>query len=579
MEKIEYIEIRKAFLADFENNNTLELQYMANVKGLDRKIQKQTGTVQKIESEIEEVHSEFENVSNLETLFNIGGQALPINNTAQEKLNKKSRKLQSEKTNLEALKKQRDVLAKRTGKLSNNTYDVYLKIKKTDLSLTSIRVFSEYNNYDKIDKKLAFIFVVAHIEANEIEKVDKSYLDDLIKANNSASESGYGLMADKILDYRLNQELKIKVDDKLVKRSYNQMSANKTMELSYEEYCLSKIGSLGVTEANGMWIAEKLNSLFLKKGNSQFGEELAKGVKRALEFVIRMESMGSYNSFVLWRNIPLPEGMFTGGWALRCTDVNSSFRVWMRLYRKDITSACERSGNVRWRGMYRQLCVEFKDTFYHQLMDELVLYTISERCKNKEFWEGVEYREIVSTVCNYDEKNPVLSKEFDKLVKERKKREEAAGRVETTSGEERKVTKASTHTSTQHTTYRLTASHMVLIMIEVVFIPFVINNSDADFYSILMTIALEGFWGCVVILLLHRKKERMDRAKTIVSSFSGFAVNTIILGCLLMLEEFYLVKMGVDTFTCAMGVVVAAVVYVIYLLFVFFSRNVNGGDK
>ena len=136
--------------------------------------------------------------------------------------------------------------------------------------------------------------------------------------------------------------------------------ANQICEICYQGYNGGTQGPIIVTRG------------FLKKGNSQFGEELAKGVKRALEFVIRMESMGSYNSFVLSRNIPLPEGMFTGGWALRCTDVNSSFRVWMRLYRKDITSACERSGNVRWRGMYRQLCVEFKDTFYHQLMDELV---------------------------------------------------------------------------------------------------------------------------------------------------------------------------------------------------------------
>lgn len=100
MGKIEYTAIRKAFLTEFENNNTKELKYRANVRELERKIQKQTEKVKKIESEIEEIRPEFEDISNLEALFNIGGQALPTNNPAKEKLDDKNLQLQDTRTTL-----------------------------------------------------------------------------------------------------------------------------------------------------------------------------------------------------------------------------------------------------------------------------------------------------------------------------------------------------------------------------------------------------------------------------------------------------------------------------------------------
>lgn len=578
MGKIEYTAIRKAFLTEFENNNTKELKYRANVRELERKIQKQTEKVKKIESEIEEIRPEFEDISNLEALFNIGGQALPTNNPAKEKLDDKNLQLQDTRTTLGSLKEQRNDIAGRTGRLSDNTYNVYLKIKKSDLSATSIKALSAYNDYGKIDRNLALIFAVTYIEDNRINEVDKSYLDDLVKAKNSVSGVSYELVTDKILNYRFEQELRGKVHDESLRRIYNQMSVAVTEKIPYEEYCLKRVGLLRVTEENGMWIAAKLNALFIKMRGKVFNKEQQLMVDEALKFVMLLEANGSYNSFILWKNIPLPEKMLTGNVDTVCSDVDFSFRVWMFRYILEITKLCEKSSEVFWKERYRQLCARFDDIEYRNLICELVRYAISEKCKKKKYWEGIELNDIVNTVRYYDEKNHILSKEFSVLIKAQKENVKEIQRAKTSPVEESLVTKKRTHVSAPHISYRLTASHMVVMMMEAVLVPCIIS-SGAGIFSVLIGAGTEGFCECVILFFLHTKDERMDRAETIVSSFSGFAINTIIVGGLMMLEILYLMKMGVDSFACAMGVVAAAVVYVIYLLFILFSKKENGGDK
>ena len=578
MGKIDYTGIRKAFLAEFEKTNALELQNRDNVRELEKKINRQSSIIEKIENEIEEIRPEYEDISNLQTLFNMGGMALPANNSAKEKLNDKKKQLRDAQMTLNSLKAQRNNLTKGMGKKSNYTYQVYQRIKKTDLSAISIGEISEYNNYDKIDRGLAFIFVVTQIECNRIADVEKSYLDELLKLKSPVQESSYELMTDKILDYRFCQELKAKASDEILERIYHNMSNAKINENSYEEYCLSKIDSIDSTDDMGMWIADKLNRVFLKKGKSLFSEAQAKTIDNAFEFVLRMEARGSYNSFVLWKNINLHEKMLTGDCTTKCEDVDSAFRVWMFRYRSEIAKVCMRPGNAKLRQPYRSYCAEFGENAYCQLINELVSYAVSESCKKKKFWEGVEFREIVNTVCNYDEKNPVFAKELNRLRKEQNEKVKKFDNSNTAPGEKGKDSGKRTSASTPHISYRLTASHMVVMMMEAVLVPCIIS-SGGGLFSALIGAGTEGFWGCVVLFFLHTKDERMDRAETIVSSFSGFAINTIIVGGLMMLERLYLMKMGVDSFACAMGVVAAAVVYVIYLLFILFSKKVNGGDK
>lgn len=574
MGKIEYTAIRKAFLTEFENNNTKELKYRANVRDLERKIQKQTEKVKKIESEIEEIRPEFEDISNLEALFNIGGQALPTKNSAKEKLDDKNLQLQDTRTTLGSLKEQRNDIAGRTGRLSDNTYNVYLKIKKSDLSATSIKALSAYNDYGKIDRNLALIFAVTYIEDNRINEVDKSYLDDLVKAKNSVPRVSYELVTDKILDYRFEQELRGKVHDESLRRIYNQMSVAKTKENSYEEYCLSKIDSIGITEDKGMWIAQKLNALFLQKRKNLFSEEQAKTVDKALEFVLKLEARGSYNSFVLWKNIPLSEKMFTGDSMTKCEDVDSAFRVWMFRYRSEITNVCKRPSNVLLREQYRKCCVEFDETLYCQLIDDLVNYAISEKCKKNKFWEGVELKEIVNTVCNYDEKNPVLAKEFNRLKKEQKEKVKEIQKAKTAPVKSQRVT----HRERPRLPYRITTSHMIIIMIEAVLVPGEINRGG-DLPGVLLWGGMVAFWGLVLLFFLHRNDDRLERAESIISSFSGFMINTAIIEVLMMIEEMYLVRMGVNGFVCILGQVAGFVVYVLYLLLVFVIREVKEGNR
>ena len=301
-------------------------------------------------------------------------------------------------------------------------------------------------------------------------------------------------------------------------------------------------------------------------------------VDEALKFVMLLEANGSYNSFILWKNIPLPEKMLTGNVDTVCSDVDFSFRVWMFRYILEITKLCEKSSEVFWKERYRQLCARFDDIEYRNLICELVRYAISEKCKRKKYWEGIALNDIVNTVRYYDEKNHILSKEFSVLIKAQKENVKEIQRAKTAPGEESLVTKKRTHVSAPHISYRLTASHMVVMMMEAVLVPCIIS-SGAGIFSVLIGAGTEGFCECVILFFLHTKDERMDRAETIVSSFSGFAINTIIVGGLMMLEILYLMKMGVDSFACAMGVVAAAVVYVIYLLFILSSKKENGGDK
>lgn len=569
MGTIRYTSIRKYFFQQFKDANAIELQNRKLAEEIRDDIRSYNEEISNFDAKFEALRPEQESAENLASIFKLGGQALPVNNPVKEKEDSLTEEKQNIQAKIDRLNHQyQDVLAK-TGSMSDETYTTYTELSKSDFTSVRIRELSYFYSYENLDRNLAYIFVITHIENNNWERIETSYLEELTRIKTLGLDSSYEELRDLVQRNLLSIHLNGVVQDNYVRDFYNQFSEKKKQTLSYEVFCMSKIDMLASNTENGEWIAKKVNSFFVQNkkqllGNAQqFTEKQAELVEKCLDYLMNREKNNEPVGTVLWNSIPLPsaDDFFEGMSKVPCSDVDTSFVAWMHKYRRKLVSAFGDSYSNGWYVKYRELCasnnVGSDQAFYCRLAE----YALKEQLKKEKYWNHVQFNSVVYAINHYtEETNPVLAEEFKQL------REAKGGMNSGNSGSFGSQTPPP-NTSPVHfsnISYGLTASHMVIIMFEMVVI------ACASYLGQSMGVLLiEGIvtsaLGLLLLFLLHKNKKRRKRALTIVSSFPGFVINTIILDVLMTLLLQYMTWLGIDANSRFHGGFMGVVIYGIYI--------------